>query len=253
MHHRLVDYLRKELRKLRTEGLYKRKRVITCKQAGAIEVASGDQLLNFCANNRLRLANSPELADSAKSALDGYGMASVLFIRVTQEGHKAPESPFARSPGLEDTILHASCFDANAGLFEALLGAEDTVISDTLNHASTIDGIRLCEARRSRYRNNDMMVDGCDVVLELTGAAPAFHHMIKVRNNGGKIAIPGVAPTASEIHWSKVIFEMLNLKGINGRGVFETWHRMTTFLQGGFDFSGIVTHWPGATDVRDGM
>ena len=132
-----------------------------------MEVASGGLVLNFGTDNCLGPADSPELADRANPALDryGYGMASVRFIRGTQEGHKALEFRIARFPGFEDAILHSSFFDANTGVFQALPGAEDTAISDTLNHASTIDGIRLCEAGRFRNRNNEIMVDGCDVVL----------------------------------------------------------------------------------------
>ncbi|SDA94186.1 glycine C-acetyltransferase, partial [Sinorhizobium sp. NFACC03] len=158
MTERLLSHLRSELEGLKTAGLYKSERVITSKQAGAIEVASGDRVLNFCANNYLGLADNEELAEAGKQALDryGYGMASVRFICGTQEEHKQLEARISSFLGLEDTILYSSCFDANGGLFETLLGEEDAIISDALNHASIIDGVRLSKAKRFRYANNDM-------------------------------------------------------------------------------------------------
>ncbi|MEM8790366.1 MAG: glycine C-acetyltransferase [Pseudomonadota bacterium] len=151
-------HLTEELDGLRERGLYKTERVITSKQAGEITVADGRQVLNFCANNYLGLADNAELAETAKRALDryGFGMASVRFICGTQEEHKALEKRISGFLGMEDTILYPSCFDANAGLFETILGPEDAVISDALNHASIIDGIRLSKSRRYRYANNDM-------------------------------------------------------------------------------------------------
>ncbi len=153
-----TDHLTRELDDLRSAGLYKHERVITSKQAGAIRTRAGGEVLNFCANNYLGLADNAVLADCAKQALDryGYGMASVRFICGTQEEHKALEARIAGFLGMEDAILYSSCFDANAGLFETLLGPEDAIISDALNHASIIDGVRLCKARRLRYANNDM-------------------------------------------------------------------------------------------------
>ena len=153
-----LEHLRSELEELKSSGLYKTERVITSKQAGEIEVAGGAHVLNFCANNYLGLADNEELAEAAKKALDryGYGMASVRFICGTQEEHKQLEARISSFLGMEDTILYSSCFDANGGLFETLLGEEDAVISDALNHASIIDGIRLSKARRFRYANNDM-------------------------------------------------------------------------------------------------
>ncbi|MBD9539564.1 glycine C-acetyltransferase [Ensifer sp. ENS04] len=158
MSDRYLTHLRLELEGLKTAGLYKSERVITSKQAGEIEVASGERVLNFCANNYLGLADNAELAEAGKQALDryGYGMASVRFICGTQEEHKQLEARISSFLGLEDTILYSSCFDANGGLFETLLGEEDAIISDALNHASIIDGVRLSKARRFRYANNDM-------------------------------------------------------------------------------------------------
>ncbi|MBL0371914.1 glycine C-acetyltransferase [Rhizobium sp. KVB221] len=153
-----LDHLRGELDGLKSAGLYKSERVITSKQAGTIEVASGARVLNFCANNYLGLADNAELAEAGKQALDryGYGMASVRFICGTQEEHKQLEGRISSFLGMEDTILYSSCFDANGGLFETLLREDDAIISDALNHASIIDGVRLSKAKRFRYANNDM-------------------------------------------------------------------------------------------------
>jgi glycine C-acetyltransferase len=152
------DHLRQTLAEIDAAGLYKRERVITTHQTAHIAVSTGQQVLNLCANNYLGLADSPELAAAARAALDrwGYGLASVRFICGTQQLHKDLEAAISRFLGTEDTILYSSCFDANGGLFETLLGAEDAVISDELNHASIIDGIRLCKAQRYRYRNRDL-------------------------------------------------------------------------------------------------
>lgn len=152
-----LSHLASELEGLKSAGLYKSERVITSPQSAAIEV-SGRRLLNFCANNYLGLADNDDLREAAKSALDryGYGMASVRFICGTQEEHKQLEATISRFLGMQDTILYGSCFDANGGLFETLLGEEDAIISDALNHASIIDGVRLSKAKRFRYANNDM-------------------------------------------------------------------------------------------------
>ena len=153
----LDSQLRGLLSQIEHDGLTKRERVIHSTQSAQIEVG-GRRVLNFCANNYLGLADSEDLREAAKAALDryGYGMASVRFICGTQEEHKQLEARLSRFLGMEDTILYSSCFDANGGLFETLLGEEDAVISDALNHASIIDGIRLSKARRYRYANNDM-------------------------------------------------------------------------------------------------
>ena len=153
-----VSHIRSELEGLKSSGLYKAERVITSTQSAEIEVSGGRKVLNFCANNYLGLADSEELRAAAKAALDryGYGMASVRFICGTQEEHKQLEATISRFLGMEDTILYGSCFDANGGLFETLLGEDDAVISDALNHASIIDGVRLSKAKRFRYANNDM-------------------------------------------------------------------------------------------------
>ncbi|MBL8579446.1 MAG: glycine C-acetyltransferase [Mesorhizobium sp.] len=152
-----LEHLSSELDGLKAAGLYKSERVIASPQSAEIEVG-GRKLLNFCANNYLGLADSMELRDAAKATLDryGYGMASVRFICGTQEEHKQLEAKISQFLRMEDTILYGSCFDANGGLFETLLGEEDAIISDALNHASIIDGVRLSKAKRFRYANNDM-------------------------------------------------------------------------------------------------
>ncbi|MGB1199298.1 MAG: glycine C-acetyltransferase [Thalassotalea sp.] len=151
-------HLNAELEQVKQDGLFKAERIITTAQQPQIAVTTGEQVVNFCANNYLGLANHPDLISAAKNGLDehGFGMASVRFICGTQDIHKTLEQKLSDFLGMEDTILYSSCFDANAGLFETLLGPEDAIISDALNHASIIDGVRLCKAKRFRYANNDM-------------------------------------------------------------------------------------------------
>ena len=150
--------LQQQIEDVKAEGLYKNERVITSQQQAQIEVASGEKVINFCANNYLGLANSPELIKAAQQGLNdhGFGVASVRFICGTQDIHKTLEKKISQFLETEDTILYSSCFDANTGLFETILGADDAIISDSLNHASIIDGVRLCKAKRFRYANNDM-------------------------------------------------------------------------------------------------
>lgn len=152
-----LNHLQQQIDDVKNEGLYKAERIITSQQFSDVTVG-GQQVLNFCANNYLGLANSPELIQAAQQGLDshGFGVASVRFICGTQDIHKQLEAKISEFLGTEDTILYSSCFDANGGLFETILGAEDAVISDALNHASIIDGVRLCKAKRYRYANNDM-------------------------------------------------------------------------------------------------
>lgn len=173
---RFLAHLSTELDGLKSAGLYKSERVITSTQSARITVADGGEVLNFCANNYLGLADNEELAAAAKAAIDryGYGMASVRFICGTQEEHKQLEATISDFLGMEDTILYSSCFDANGGLFETLLGEEDAVISDALNHASIIDGVRLSKARRYRYANNDM----ADLEARLKEASDARFRLI---------------------------------------------------------------------------
>jgi glycine C-acetyltransferase len=175
MYATLRDQLADDLATLRTEGLFKAEAVISTPQSARIEV--GDQrLLNFCANNYLGLADHPAMIAAAQQALDrwGFGMASVRFICGTAEIHKELEGRLARFLGTEDAILYSSCFDANGGLFETLLGPEDAVISDELNHASIIDGVRLCKATRLRYANRDM----ADLESKLQEAQGARHRLV---------------------------------------------------------------------------
>ncbi len=154
----LQERLRNNLDEIRSAGLFKGERVITSPQGAHIEVGAGQESLNLCANNYLGLASHPEIVVAARKALDdwGYGLSSVRFICGTLAPHKQLEESLSSFLGMEDTILYSSCFDANGGLFETLLSAEDAVISDELNHASIIDGIRLCKAKRFRYKNSDM-------------------------------------------------------------------------------------------------
>jgi glycine C-acetyltransferase len=158
MLNRYDAYANDVVSKLRADGFYKTERVIRSPQSAAITLAAGEEVLNFCANNYLGLADDARLVEAAKKGLDawGYGMASVRFICGTQSVHKDLERRLSAFLSTDDTILYSSCFDANGGLFETLLGEEDAVISDELNHASIVDGIRLCKAARFRYRNNDM-------------------------------------------------------------------------------------------------
>lgn len=153
-----IQHLQKQLAEIEAAGLYKKEREITSPQNGTITIAGGKKVLNFCANNYLGLADDPRLVHSAKASLDkyGFGMSSVRFICGTQTIHHELEKRLASFLGMESTILYSSCWDANGGLFETILGAEDAIISDALNHASIIDGIRLCKAKRLRYNNCDM-------------------------------------------------------------------------------------------------
>lgn len=175
MYGAIKDQLAADLAQLREEGLYKAESVLTTPQAATIGVDERE-VLNLCANNYLGLADHPEMIKAAQQALDrwGFGMASVRFICGTAEIHKELEGRLSRFLGTEDTILYSSCFDANAGLFETLLGPDDAIISDELNHASIIDGVRLCKARRFRYKNRDM----ADLEAQLIAAQDARYRLI---------------------------------------------------------------------------
>jgi glycine C-acetyltransferase len=227
MQQSFLQHLRAEIDSLRAEGLYKQERVITSPQDAAIAVESSGEVLNFCANNSLGLANHPELVKAAKAALEryGFGMSSVRFICGTQEDHKALEGRISAFLGTEDTILYSSCFDANTGLFETLLGAEDAVISDSLNHASIIDGVRLCKARRLRYANNDM----ADLEARLIEAADCRFRLIAtdgVFSMDGIIAnLPAICDLA-ERHDAMVMVDdshAVGFIGPGGRGTPEHW------------------------------
>ena len=184
-----------ELQAIETQGLLKKERIITSPQTAEIELEDGRRVLNFCANNYLGLADDAEIIQAAKDALDshGFGMASVRFICGTQDLHKTLEAKIAAFFGTEDTILYAACFDANGGLYEPLLGENDAVISDALNHASIIDGIRLCKAERYRYGNCDM----ADLETQLQ-AADAAGCKIKLITTDGVFSMDGtIAPLAA--------------------------------------------------------
>lgn len=176
MYKTLQPVLQKELEEIEKAGLYKKERIIVTPQGADIKVSTGAEVINFCANNYLGLSSHPKVLQAAKDALDkhGYGMSSVRFICGTQDVHKELEAKIAEFLGTEDTILYAAAFDANGGVFEPLLGAEDAIISDELNHASIIDGVRLCKAQRFRYKNCDME----DLEQQLIAAKNCRHRLI---------------------------------------------------------------------------
>ena len=176
MYGKIKQHLINELEQIRTSGLFKDERILAGRQGAKVELADGSQVINLCANNYLGLAGTQELVNASKEGLEqwGYGLSSVRFICGTQALHKQLEQKVSQFLGTDDTILYSSCFDANAGLFETLLGPEDAVISDELNHASIIDGIRLCKARRYRYKNNDMT----DLEAKLNEAQDARFRLI---------------------------------------------------------------------------
>ncbi len=192
MYGKIKDHLREELAAIEENGLFKKERIITSPQGAEITISTGETVLNFCANNYLGLSSHPEVVQAAKDALDthGFGMSSVRFICGTQDIHKELEKKIAEFYGTEDTILYAAAFDANGGVFEPLLGAEDAIISDSLNHASIIDGVRLCKAARYRYENSDMN----DLEQQLIKANEAGHRF-KIIVTDGVFSMDGlVAP-----------------------------------------------------------
>lgn len=217
--------LQAELDQIDAAGLYKRERIITTPQGAVIGTVQGRQVLNFCANNYLGLSSHPEVIAAAKAAIDthGYGMSSVRFICGTQDIHKDLEARLSEFLGMEDTILYAAAFDANGGVFEPLLGEQDAVISDELNHASIIDGIRLCKARRFRYKNNDM----ADLEAQLQAAQGA--RRILVVSDGafsmdGTIAQVGAICDLAERHGAMVMIDDSHATGFigaTGRGSHE--------------------------------
>lgn len=219
--------LTQQLETTRAEGLYKNERIITSAQQADIAVADGRHVINFCANNYLGLANHPALIEAAKKGMDshGFGMASVRFICGTQDSHKQLEQRLAEFLGMEDSILYSSCFDANGGLFETLLGPEDAIISDALNHASIIDGVRLCKAKRYRYANNDMTE--LRAQLEVAKADGARHILIAtdgVFSMDGVIAdLKSVCDLADEYGALVMVDDShaVGFVGENGRGTHE--------------------------------
>jgi glycine C-acetyltransferase len=217
--------IRAELDQIRADGLFKTERVIVSPQGSSIRVEDGAEVLNFCANNYLGLADDPRLVEAAKEALDrwGYGLASVRFICGTQGVHKQLERRISGFLGTDDTILYSSCFDANGGLFETLLGEQDAVISDELNHASIIDGVRLCKARRLRYRNRDM----ADLESQLQASGGARRRLIAtdgVFSMDGYVAPLGEICELAERYDAMVMVDdshAVGIVGARGRGTPE--------------------------------
>ena len=218
-------FLTDELNAIKEAGLYKEERVITTPQKAAIKVASGQEVINFCANNYLGLSDNKELIKAAKEALDthGYGMSSVRFICGTQDLHKKLEAKIAEFFGTEDTILYAACFDANGGVFEPLLNEQDAIISDALNHASIIDGVRLCKAKRYRYANADM-----NELEECLKLAQAQRHRIIVTDgvfsmDGNVAPLDKIYELANKYNAMVMVDEShsAGVVGATGRGVTE--------------------------------
>ncbi|HEY9508888.1 MAG TPA: glycine C-acetyltransferase [Verrucomicrobiae bacterium] len=225
MHEAFQKHLAQQLEGIRAAGTYKNERVIVTPQGTTIRVADGKPVLNLCANNYLGLAQHPAVAAAAKDALEqwGYGLASVRFICGTQGVHKQLEQALSRFLGTDDTILYSSCFDANGGLFETLLGPEDAIISDELNHASIIDGVRLCKAQRLRYANNNL----ADLEAKLKEASDARFKMIAtdgVFSMDGYIAkLSGLCDLAEKYHALVMVDDShaVGFMGKHGRGTHE--------------------------------
>ena len=227
MNTRFLDHLAGETKELRIAGLYKSERVLASPQDSVITLEDGTEVINLCANNYLGLANSPRLEEAAAQAVreHGYGMASVRFICGTQAVHKELEGSISSFLGTDDTILYSSCWDANGGLFETILGPEDAVISDSLNHASIIDGVRLCKAQRFRYANNDMD----DLAAKLEEAKDARFKLIAtdgVFSMDGIIAnLPAICDLAEE-HDAMVMVDdshAVGFIGEHGGGTPDYW------------------------------
>ena len=224
-----LNLFNEELEAIRQAGTWREERIITTPQKGRIDTTQAKGVVNLCANNYLGLSNRPELIQAAKDSYDqwGYGLSSVRFICGTQQIHKELEARIARFSGMEDAILYSSCFDANGGLFETLLGAEDAVISDELNHASIIDGVRLCKAKRYRYKNNNME----DLRACLTDARASGCRKILIATDGvfsmdGYIAnLPGICDLAEEFDALVMVDDShsVGFMGAHGRGTAEYW------------------------------
>ncbi|CAG9431460.1 MULTISPECIES: glycine C-acetyltransferase [Providencia] len=227
MSEQFYQQIKQQLVQIEAEGLFKHERIITTSQDADIEIQGGQRVINFCANNYLGLANHPALIEAAKQGMDshGFGMASVRFICGTQDSHKVLEKKIADFLGMDDAILYSSCFDANGGLFETLLGPEDAIISDALNHASIIDGVRLCKAQRYRYSNNNMTE--LKQRLEEAKAAGARHILIAtdgVFSMDGVIAdLKTVCDLADEYNALVMVDDShaVGFVGENGRGSHE--------------------------------
>jgi len=225
MYSTLKPILQAELNEIQSAGLYKKERVITTPQGAAIKTSDGKEVINFCANNYLGLSSHPKVIEAAKQAIDshGYGMSSVRFICGTQDIHKELEQKITQFLGTEDTILYAACFDANGGVFEPILGPDDAIISDSLNHASIIDGVRLCKAQRLRYQHDDME----DLESKLKEAAGARNKIIVT---DGAFSMDGTIAQLDKICGLAEKYEALVMSdechatgfiGKTGRGVHE--------------------------------
>ena len=227
MYHTLKTKLVKELKEIHEAGLFKHERIITTPQGAKIKTADGKEVINFCANNYLGLSSHPQVLEAAKNAIDshGFGMSSVRFICGTQDIHKDLEKKISEFLGMEDTILYAAAFDANGGVFEPLLGPEDAIISDALNHASIIDGVRLCKAMRYRYNHNDMQ----DLEVKLMEAEKAKAKQIMIATDGvfsmdGTIAQLDKICELADKYGAIVMSDECHstgFMGTNGRGVHE--------------------------------
>ncbi len=234
MYGKIKDHLATELKNIKEAGLFKAERIIKTPQGAEIGLTSGQDVLNFCANNYLGLSNHPRLVQAAKDALDshGFGMSSVRFICGCQDIHKTLEAKIAEFFGTEDTILYAACFDANGGVFEPILTAEDAIISDSLNHASIIDGVRLCKAQRFRYQNADM----ADLEVQLKKASETARFKIIVTD--GVFSMDGnVAPLDKINELAKKYDAMIMVDECHSAGVVGKTGRGVTEL---FDIRGEV-------------
>ncbi|WP_028865484.1 glycine C-acetyltransferase [Psychromonas aquimarina] len=227
MSNKFYEQINQQLEQVKNEGLYKSERIITSAQKASVSITGGEEVLNFCANNYLGLANNASLINAAKKGLDeqGFGMASVRFICGTQDKHKELEAKLSTFLGMEDTILYTSCFDANTGLFETILDAQDAIISDALNHASIIDGVRLCKAKRYRYANNDMT----ELEQKLIDADQAgVRHKLIVTDGvfsmDGVVAnLPAICDLADKYNALVMVDDShaVGFMGDNGRGTHE--------------------------------
>ncbi|MEQ9824662.1 MAG: glycine C-acetyltransferase [Puniceicoccaceae bacterium] len=221
------DFIQSELGAITNDGLFKSERPIQSPQGTEVKLANGKTVLNFCANNYLGLANHPELIAAAKASYDqfGFGLSSVRFICGTQTQHKQLEARIAAFLGMEDSILYSSCFDANGGLFEVLLNEEDAIVSDQLNHASIIDGIRLCKAKRYRYANNNLSeLEACLQAAQRDGARYKWIVTDGVFSMDGIIAdLHGICELAEQYHARVIVDDShaVGFMGANGRGTHE--------------------------------
>ena len=227
MYCKYKSHLQAQLNEMKSLGLYKKERTLSSPQGASIKVSDGSEVINFCANNYLGLSSHPEVVQAAKKALDshGYGMSSVRFICGTQDVHKILEEKLSAFLGMEDTILYAAAFDANAGLFEPLFSKEDAILSDALNHASIIDGIRLCKAQRFRYKNNDMV----DLEAKLQEAQSARYRVIVTDGvfsmDGSLAKLDSICDLAQKYNALVMVDDShaTGFVGKTGRGSHEHW------------------------------